>query len=289
MNTPSCRHRSLLAYAFGAVLCAGCDQGSITLSVTDAPADEVNSVVVRFEAVEFERSSGEWERIELDDEPQLDLLALRGGRASTLIHDENLPSGQYRAIRFAIVADGNGLDSYVDEADGRRVALELEGGADQRPGVDFRFDLDEGESVSITVDFDLRASLIEPESLSDSYVLDSSLRAVDDELVGRVVGSVAASLLSGSCSPALYVYEGEDAETGDLGSESAPLTSLGLTPALGASGVDYSIGFLEAGDYSIAFTCEADADDPLEDEAVDFRRERNFEIEEGQEARVDLQ
>lgn len=272
----------------GSLALLACDNGSITLSVTDTPADEVSRVVVQFSAVEFEDSAGHWERIELRPEMQLDLLALRGGESKALIDDESIPAGTYRRIRFVIDADPNGTESYVDRTNGGRIALEPDGGEDVRPTVDFRFTLDDGDDVALTVDFDLRRGLIEPDDSSDRYRLRSALRAVDDEFSGRVSGTVSAGLVTNGCEPALYVFEGQDADVGDIGGAKAPLTSVGLLAQNGSSGLSYSIGFLEAGDYTMAFTCDAQDDDPEDDDEFSFRRERNFEIKEGAETVLDI-
>jgi hypothetical protein len=285
LSWSSCRRTVLLIASLALV---ACDNGSITLSVTDTPADEVSRVVVQFSAVEFEDSGGDWERVELRPELQVDLLALRGGDSKVLIADESIPSGSYRRIRFVIDADSNGSESYVDRTNGGRIALEPDGGEDARPTVDFRFSLDDGDDVALTVDFDLRRGLIEPDDFSDPYRLRNALRVVDDEFSGRVRGTVSAGLVSNGCEPALYVFDGEDADVGDIGGDNEPLTSVGLVAQNGSSGLSYSIGFLEAGDYTIAFTCDAEDDDPEDDDELSFRRERNFEIEEGEETILDI-
>lgn len=272
----------------GVLLLTACDEGSIRLSVTDAPADEVEAVVVQFAAVEFENSAGDWERIEIEPPLRVDLLALRGQASRTLIEAEDLPAEQYRTIRFDIEADGNGGDSYVDEADGSRVALELEGGENSKPSVSFRFNLDEGDDIALTVDFDLRKALLEPEGFGDPYLLRSELRVVEDDQVGSVSGTVASSLIGSACEPALYVFDGEDADPDDIGSANEPVTSVGLVRSNGSSGVNYNIGFLEAGRYTLALTCEAHDDRPDADDDISFDRERNFEIEEERETRLDI-
>ncbi|MDZ7828723.1 MAG: hypothetical protein U5K33_04295 [Halofilum sp. (in: g-proteobacteria)] len=59
---------------------------------------------------------------------------------------------------------------------------------------------------------------------------------------------------------AVYVYEGPDATTGDLGDPDNPPLTTDEAELNSDGNYDYRIGFLEAGEYTAAVTCESDSD-----------------------------
>jgi len=50
----------------------------------------------------------------------------------------------------------------------------------------------------------------------------------------------------------------------------------------------YVVGFLTEGDYTAAFTCEADGDDPEEPSEIDFLQTENTAIEVGETTTLDF-
>lgn len=120
-----------------------------------------------------------------------------------------------------------------------------------------------GGAADFTIDFDLRKSVHNPVGSSD-YLLRPTLRIVDNAETGTLYGSVDADFFTGTepCAGAVYVFEGDVTEPDDvdggLGGPD-PITSA----LVAADGIyNYKVGFLSEGDYLIAFTCDALADDP---------------------------
>ncbi|MEA2080826.1 MAG: DUF4382 domain-containing protein, partial [Pseudomonadota bacterium] len=131
------------------------------------------------------------------------------------------------------------------------------------------FDVPEGGMASFTIDFDLRKSVHKPSGLDGDYILRPTLRLVDDSTAGALIGTVASEVISANpvdCSGveyvgAVYVFNNGE-EVDDVDGISHPVTSAKVT---NDGTYAYTVAFLPEGGYSIAFTCDADIDDPGKD------------------------
>jgi hypothetical protein len=269
-------------------LVSACDHGRITLSVTDAPIDEATEVIVQFSRVAFEREDGTREVVVFDQPRRIDLRSLTGGASEVLVAEQSLPAGRYRAVEFTVDGSSTTLESSVLMADGRRLSLFVPDASRSSLRVAADFVIAEQKRVDATVDFDLRRSLF---IVNDTRAeLRPQLRFVLDDEVGTVRGQIAASLAAPPCSAAIYVYEEFDAEPDDVGgSGTQPISStiVDFTPSTGE--YSYVVGFLQAGRYTAALTCEASADDPGRNDNIAFKRLRNVTIRERRTATENFQ
>ena len=210
-------------------------------------------------------------------EKGFDLLSLQGGTTATFLNGTAIPAGQYEWVRLMV--DTKPGASYVMDSTGQH-DLTIPSGAETGLKLIKGFTMPVGAVASFTVDFVLSKSLIAPQGLSPDYLLKPVLRLVDNTRVGTISGTFQASTLSaqsncGTRPPVVYVYAGAAAQpddiynppTGttdtDLASAAEPLTT--ATAALNSmNDYAYSIAFLPAGTYTVAFTC--DPDDPTVDE-----------------------
>ncbi|GGX50495.1 DUF4382 domain-containing protein [Saccharospirillum salsuginis] len=279
--------RMMLTTVIGtAVLLGGCNPdwnlgaGRLSLAVTDAPVDFADSVVVVFTGVTlYSESIG---RIELTfDEPKsIDLLDLQGGESAALLSDVKIQGGQYDWVRLDVSAQPGNSDSYI-EIGGARYDLELsehgESGLTWSSGLSVPVD----RTAKYTVDFDLRQSIVHH---GQTYRLDPSLRWIANAVTGGVSGTVSSGLVTGDCHGAVYAYAGSDVTPGDVGGEGqAPVTSAIVhTEATGTVAYDYDIGFLNYGEYTLSFTCEADTDDPESADVLNWSGTQNVTVTAGQ-------
>lgn len=258
---------------------AGCN-GHVTLSLTDAAIDSAESVTIEFTGVEFERADGKVERFEFDPPKSIDVLALEGGVREKLV-DEALAAEDYRSIRLLISADGGGDDSFIVLDDGTTHALELSSADAGRLEVARSFSLSSQDDLRFTIDFDLRRSILAPDASGEPYRLVPELRLVDDDDVGALAGTVAAGRVPAGCAPAVYVYTGSDVTPADLGGSPEPLNTGRVVAGTGGA-FTYKVGALPDGNYTAAFTCDADADEPDADDDVTFEVSENVTIEAGE-------
>ncbi|MCP1727159.1 hypothetical protein J2T60_001124 [Natronospira proteinivora] len=257
------------------------DTGLISVYVTDAPVDEAAAVYVTFTAVELQHENGDLERIELDEPRQIDLLRLQGTNSERLLRDASILAGEYEWLRLDILAEPGDMDSFVEMEDGGQHPLHLP--EEYREGLKTSqgFEIAEQGILEFTVDFDLRKSLLKPNNAGDDYILRPELRLVDNDIVGTLQGRVRDDWANlDECTPAVYLYEGHEAETGSEGSENPPLTSALVSLNTSNGDYRYSFGFLPPGEYTAAFTCDAGWDNPIEDNDIEFLMSLDVEIEE---------
>lgn len=252
--------------------------GTLTLSITDAPVDGATAVVVEFTGVELKPAGGGRVTFDFDSPRQIDLLALQGGASEPLLDGVEVPAGNYSWIRLAVNAERDVLDSYVELDGGARVSLFIPSGAESGLKLQSGFTVAQGGIADFTIDFDLRKSVHDPVGQPDFY-LRPALRLVDNLEVGSVSGTVSSELVTdGSCTNglnhdmgnAVYLYAGAGAVVDDEGSPNAPLGSAVVTLDPGTQEYRYEIGFVAAGSYTVAFTCQAADDDPVTDDQVAF-------------------
>lgn len=266
---------NILAAAGLTLILAACDSsnpsstGSLSVSVTDAPVDTADNVFVEFNGVEIKPANGEsitfdfTKRCTTDPAScQIDLLSLTNGVSERILDGEIVPSGRYNWLRLMVKAEQDIRDSYI-VIGGNEFELRIPSGAESGLKLNRGFVVPAGGEASFTIDFDLRKSVHDPVGTSD-YILRPTLRIVDNAEVGTLSGNVDPSFFAGgACTGAVYVFfdgtaDAPDDEDGE-GFGPDPITSA----LVADDGVyNYKVGFLSEGDYLIAFTCDALADDP---------------------------
>jgi len=251
-----------------ALLLGGCEQGTVQLEVADAPVDDADRIVVQFTGVVLYREDGETESFDFDAPKSIDLAAQVEGATAKLLDGAGVDEARYNSIRLKVSADGSGDDSFVD-VDGTLTPLLLDDADASRLRVAHGFSVDRLEETRLVIDFDLRKSVHKPDGAGEPYELRPSLRVVDPGDAGAVTGSVAAARAGATgCRPAVYVYTGHGVTPDDAGSALPPYASTIVRPA--SAQYAYRVAWLAAGNYTVAFTCEAAADDPELDDDIAF-------------------
>lgn len=262
--------------------------GELSLGITDAPVDDAEHVYVQFSGVVVKPKEGERITVNYfdDDEPPqpstktLDLLALQGGLREYLLEGQPLPAGDYSWVRLLVDAEADGVyDSYI-VIDGAQYELRIPSGDVSGLKINRPFTIHAEKSVDLTIDFDLRKSVVKPNGATFEgtpvYYLRPTLRMVATTNAGYIQGSLDAAVFSGmACSPpeagyGVYVYSGSGVTPDDVGGGGVePVTTTKMT--LSDSGLyTYRTALLEPGNYTVAATCEADIDAPESDEAITF-------------------
>lgn len=258
-----------------------------SLALTDGPVDSATAVVIELTGVSIKPKGAEAIVVEFETPRSIDLLQLQEGAVTDLINGLELEPGDYDGIHLQINAvKDEVLDSYVELEDGTTVELELQGKGEHGLHITKPFTLVEGEPAEFTIDFDLRKSLLE----RDGYVgLKPHLHLVHNHHAGHLHGDLDAALVAEMCADpsvelgAVYVYSGAEATPTDVnGSESDPVASA-LVKLSPKGEYHYHVGFLEAGEYTVAYTCDAASDSPEEVNELSFAVLEPVTIEERQE------
>ncbi|MBB3047054.1 hypothetical protein FHR99_001290 [Litorivivens lipolytica] len=288
--------------------------GEASFSITDAPADNVSRVKVTFDRIELKPREGAKVSVDLDPAVTIEnLLDLTGSNAEQVLGSTTVPAGEYNYVRLYV--QGGSPASEVEEEAGGVFDLLVPG---QQAGANNRFlqlvsgfTVPAGGRADFTIDVDLRAALTKP-SGADHYLLRPALRIVDNVVVGTISGTVDEALLNdASCTHtpatdegvAVYLYESDAVGFGDVyvndagecqhcneGSqtEASPLTTANVTQDTQTGAYTYTIGFVEAGEYDIALTCQSLDDDPAADDAISFLQSAGVTVVENQTSEVDF-
>lgn len=277
--------KTMAAMSAVALVVAGCNSstsgtGSLSLDITDAPIDSAQAVNVVFNGVELQAASGSRVEITYDEPRTINLLDLQGGTTVSLLDDETLAAGEYEWIRLMVTAteEAGGSNIVLDNDDIHD--LSIPSGAQTGLKLVSGFTVPVNGSVAFTIDFDLRKSIVETGGSNPSYKLKPALRLVDNTEVGSISGTISSTAVTESCSGAVYVYEEADVVPGDVGGDgNEPLvTALVDTSGTGVGGYDYTVAFLTEGSYTVAFTCDADLDNPEDTDTLVFTDTQNADV-----------
>ena len=275
----------------------GATTGTASISLTDAPIDEAQDVVVRFDGAEFQPSNGERVMVYLSDttgtgncevvaDPnpakpcEVDLTDYTGTSKVILLDNVTLPAGQYSWIRLIL----NANPGYIKLLNNNQYDLRVPSGAETGLKINGGFVVAAGNHTNYTIDFNLRASVHDPVGSSE-YILRPTVRMVDESLIGTLSGNVNTSFFVAdpACTGAVYVFNNGTLGTpDDVDGDASDPISTALVPSDGVHA--YMVGFLTEGDYLIAFTCDALADIPTEDNGagvVDFLSQTTVHINAG--------
>ncbi len=255
---------------------AGDDDSSLTLSITDAPVDDADVVRLELRGIELKL-------VEDDDEGPIqfpfdqprtinNLLDLQGGAREILVQNLSVPAGEYEWITLLFVPDGASggeilTTSHVDFLDGMSFGLAIPGDPEVGFRLEENFAISPGERADLALDIDLRRALVptdDPGLSSDYYYLRPMMRLVDRPSSGHIEGTVTRPA---GCMPAVYVFE-EGQEPRDVFDAEGPITT-GVVRQAVSGFYRYGIGFLPEGTYDLALTCDADLDQPNEDNSGD--------------------
>src|SRR5882757_8348775 len=268
----------LATTALGVGACGGSGgggTGQMKLAVADAPVDGAQAVVVKFTGIELTGNSGNPVQITFPQPKSIDLLN-QSGTASAVLFDQPIPAGSYGQIRVMVVADGDPANSYITLSDGTMHGLQVPSGFESGLKLVSGFTVPSSGVVDYTLDFDLRKAITCPPGQAPACTLKPTQKLVDNTTVGNIQGAVDNALVPTGCTPGIYLYGGTVTAPEDMNSTAAssdtnqPQASK-VPVANSQPPYYYQFTFLAPGTYTIAFTCQADQDNPDQaDSAVTF-------------------
>jgi hypothetical protein len=252
------------ALALPALLLASCGNGTVNgvyIAITDAPMDLASSVNVSIAQVQLSGPGVDPLTIDITPASAVDLYQLQGGIALTILAGLQVQPGHYTNLRLTLAADPNSAQSNLTLPDGLHI-LYIPTGVSPKVNVPVDFTIASGGTVDLTLDFDLRKSIVQDPNDPTKYQLFPSIRAVETPLTGSITGSVDASLVT-CLAPAVYVFKGDvtptDVDIKDPNHGDPISTALvGLNQTTG--NFNFTSSFLMPGEYTVAFTCQASLD-----------------------------
>lgn len=281
-------HRWIATLALSTLL-AGCD-GVFTVDLgTNPPGDPaIADVQANLLGVELRKADSAVTTLEFRESEPVDLHDLAS--ASTplrLFTNEQLPIGEYTGIRLLF---DTSVDAKVVTASGTTVPMQLAVG--NFAAVDFSVVEDERSTETLSLALDLRQSLAFDET-TDEYTFTPVLRSVRTADAAQVSGAVSVACPTGSTlleDGAVYLYQGTNVIPDDLdGADAEPFATTRIVQDLPAGiALTYALSFLPAADYTLALTCQGDADALGESNELVFSNTQNLSLGDGEELRLDL-
>ncbi|MFC6440178.1 DUF4382 domain-containing protein [Bowmanella sp. JS7-9] len=270
---------------------------TFALAISDAPVDDLSEVVVCFNAVELKHADGSASdsTFTVGTDPQMltandvckndagevipatvgiNLLDYMGMASESLLSEVSIAPGTYNQLRL-VMADG----SYgtVKET-GEKIDVSVPSNELKLDG----FTAALGNTLSFTLEFDLRKAMTNPVGQSGYFLKPRGVRLVDNNQIGHVQGTVDETILvNNSCTVApsdittpvatVYLYQGVSLDSNTLadngGAEGVePFASTTVTFD-GAATYSYEIGYVPAGDYTLSLSCDT-VDDPEADDDI---------------------
>lgn len=295
------------------------DPALLSLGMSADTPDRFKQVVLEVDSITLVRSGGDDVRIEtftIDelnvvnaDTFQIDLQQYLGLNQLLVTRDLEISAQSYSSVRLEIL-DGDVNRSYVQELDDTLKPLNLSGSDLSLPGVT----LDSGDrTVTITVGL---ALAVQPRDNNDDYLLAANgIRVQENTSSASLTGRVDSTLFD-TDSPCdektdpeagnrIYLYpetisasrQAGDVFTSNSANEIpdgavAPVAVATLTEDALTGNWQYALGFLASGDYSLAFSCDAENDDPVDYDAIEVPLPDNqfseLSLQEGVSAVCDL-
>ncbi len=268
------------------------DTGFFNLSISDAPIKDAAKVCIRFDGVELKHAnSDERETIDFDQPEVVNLLANQGANSHPIVTGVEVPAGAYEWIRLKVQAErglGGGANdadptselcdnetenSYLVRDSGGLHNLFIPSGSQRGLQLIKNIIIPVNRSGDYTAEWDLGKSFNGPPGLLPDVMMKPVVKVVANNEVGTLVGQVADELITlESCdaefAPSVYVFD-DGIEPNPLddpfADDDAVATALveQQTQDDGSMPYRYSIGFLLAGDYEVAFTCNGNDFIPL--------------------------
>jgi hypothetical protein len=279
------RRRSLLLPALA--LLAGCEP-QLTVDLTDGPTDDATEVVLAIRRVALLTEGGDVKTFALDNDTPVDLMQFRNGETYRLLSEADPGEERYVGIALDFETDG----SFLTLAGGGQEDIHTPTTRDFAP-IDLSFG--ETDEFRLVLDLNLRFSLVDN---GTDYDLEPVWRAVRPGDSGTVTGSVAAAIVEDTACEngrpttegvAVYVFEGDNATPADYVGQPTLIDADDVEANAGGTAYVYVLDFLPPGDYTIALTCQADADAPDTDDAVTFVADANVTVTEGEVTTFDFQ
>ena len=262
----------------------------LTLGFSDAALEDLAQVVIEVDSITFRRSGSEDVVVDTftidelnlvaEDTFKIDLLSYRGRRQLLVIENLELDTGAYSEVLIHFL-DNDLNYSFVEESDNSLKLLNSPVSGLSLPGIN----LVSGDQA-FTVEFSL-AQALQYQAASGTYLLATDgVRVEDNATAASLSGRVDSSLFD-SVSPCdaktdpkkgnrIYLYPGIGLEQGSIGdvytfdstnvipdTAVPPLAVAALAENTLTGGWDYAFGFLPAGDYTLAFSCNTADDHPV--------------------------
>ena len=290
------RYFSSIIFLFITIFLTSCgggtsDQGTgvLAVQVTDAKVDEAQAVVLHYTQVTIHGDQGDIVVPVHDPDTggpgrSINLLDYTNGN-STELFEHSLPAGHYSWMRLDVDFDPS--QSYI-EIDGGMHPMNCTSCQNNGVMLNHSFTIGTDQTTAFTLDFDLRSSITMANGM---HYIRPTVRVIDTAASGNIAGSVDPTLITSLGSDgtgcAVYVFDGENATLDDIympmgGMMSGMHHNPVITAMVDPDTLTYTAGFMPAGMYTVALTCDAMRDITDSDDTLMFTGATNVPVMAGQ-------
>ena len=285
--------------------------GTLNLSVSDAPID-AEKVCIKFDGVQLKKADDSPPfDIDFIDPVVINLMANQGAVSETLVSTE-VEAGNYQWIRLMVdAATGNGAGagdtgsndpdcdpmsngSYLVTKTNELYNIRIPSG--DQTGLKLIKDIviPVNGSGNYTAEWDLGRSFIAPPGFgTGEAMMKPVVKLVANNEVGTLFGAVADALASpdpadpaicdtvNGFGPTIHVFDDNDDLEDPVNGEDGSIEPVATGPVdqeMQGSPFTYEIGFLLAGDYEVAFTCDGETFIPATGKAATIAVGESFEL-----------
>jgi hypothetical protein len=266
--------------------------GFLNLSVSDSPIKDAAKVCVRFDGVELKHAdSDDKETIDFEQPVVVNLLDYQGANSHPIVTGAEVPAGVYEWIRLKVAAerdlsggandsdptsaicDDETENSYLVRESGGVFNLYIPSGSQRGLQLIKDIIVAVNRTGDYTAEWDLGKSFNGPPGQLPDVMMKPVVKLVANNEVGTLVGGVADELIAWEAcdaefAPSVYVFDdGVEPNPFDDPFAVDDAVATGLVEQQmqedGSMPWRYSIGFLLAGNYEVAYTCNGDLFAPL--------------------------
>ena len=251
--------------------------GAITIGVTDAAVDNASEVWIQISGLTLKPANAREISFIFNSYKNVDLLSLQGALFTDLVNSELVTTGNYEWVRLHVNAELDSIfDSYIKLNDGSIHEFRIPSASQTGLKINTPFEIIENQTLNMIIDFDLRKSIV---LSGKKYQMKPVLRLVNVDNTAHINGSIEPILLSTStCTDkdpstgnAVYLFTDKNVTPDDIDNKSPePISSAKVILNKVSGGYEYTLGFIPFGDYTLAFTCQADQDSPNKNDNIIF-------------------
>jgi len=246
-------------------------KNQLYVELTDAPIDDANIQGVFVTVADLKVDGNSFD--DFSGKQSINLLAYQNGQVKSLGNTE-LETGAYTYIDLVLDydqdANGNSPGCYVLTKDGEKHALKAGANASSTiTATGTPVMIDENSNATAVLDFDLRKAIqYGPNNSGQAYQfvtnseLNSAVRLTAKSKTGTITGTCTDLLSLGGSKIVVYAYKAgsfSDSEKQPQGSSGIMFKNAVSSAACDPNG-NFTLAFLESGDYELHFIGYEDAD-----------------------------
>ncbi|MGH8443696.1 MAG: hypothetical protein ACREVL_00455 [Solimonas sp.] len=278
-----------------ALLLLGACQAQVSVDLAASAPSGASAVTLAVPYVDLEDSGGSAHNFDASDSSVFDALDYTDGDRRELISEDDV-AATYTGVRARFDVD----NAYVTQSDGTQVPITL---AAQPDYVDVSLDVGDNDSATLILTLELPFSLIDRTDSEGDYELQPVLRVAKSDEAADLSGTIAKSVVEASAcragrtagaGVAVYLYSGSGVTPTDYyRSDTVVNTNQPVAVAFVAysatdEAYDYTIRNLAPGTYTAAWTCQADDEQPDQNDSLVFKSSDDVTISSGTASTLDF-